>query len=240
MSDDEIPFPPGASAEADGATPKDSETPEDNSVDGKLIHADVFLSRLAERRQAELERFIGGPSVIDTILGALEDIGLDPNTLAPDFGGIPHVPSQEDSTFPDSELDPLDLEALAVENLFLSELRDGPRPSLGDYIQRYPAQWDALRQMVARMDPRELAGLDAPAKIAPDQEAAARAGQKEGTRNALREASKRGSRRGRSATGRVAEERTPYAADKKDRKSEGKPGRGRSRPARPEEPRPER
>lgn len=214
MSDDETPFTPGASAEADAATPENLETPGDEIVGGKLIHADVFLSRLAERRQAEQDYAEDDASVINTILGALEDIGLDPNTLAPDFVSTPRTSSQAMRASPVfGPADSLDLEALAVEELFLSELRDGLRPSLSDYIQRYPAQREALRRMAAHMPPRELAGLDAQEEITPTQEEAARAGQEAGTRKALREALMRGARRERGmAQRRVAEEQASYTA----------------------------
>src|SRR5579859_4752015 len=136
MSDEETPHTPGA------ATPEKPDASEEKTTGGKLIHEDVFLSRLAERRQAEQD-FAGGEAlVIDAILGALENIGLDPNTIAPDFVKMSLAArSKETELAPDTG--PLDLESLAVETQFLDELSRGQRPSLSDYMQRYPAQRDA-------------------------------------------------------------------------------------------------
>lgn len=231
MSDDETPFTPGA------ATPEEPETRASEDTGGKLIHEDVFLSRLAERRQAE-ENYAGDEAlVIDAILGALEDVGFDPNTVAPDFVRKARAASrsQEAALITDSKS--LDMESLAIEELFLSELSDGRGPSLSEYIQRYPEQRDALRDMASRMDPRELAGLSAPEEITSDREAAARAGQEEGVQRALRKASKARDPHGRSVSPRVAEKRTPYITGQPDGKGDGKPKR--ARPARPEESGPE-
>ena len=220
------------------ATPEKREAREEKATGGKLIHEDVFLSRLAERRQAE-QNYAGGEAlVIDAILGALENIGLDPNTVAPDFVKMSRAASRSKETGLAPDAGSLDLESLAVEKQFLNELSDGQRPSLSDYIQRYPAQRDALQGMVARMDPRELAGLSVPDGMTPAQETAARAGQEEGTRRALREAPKRGSQRGRGAAQQmVAEERASYDASQTGGVGEAKPKRDRkrARPARPEE-----
>ncbi len=239
MSDDETPFTPGLDAEPEVGREEEREAPGENPTGGKLIRADVFLSRLAERQRAERDVAMGSELAIETILGALEDIGLDPDTLAPDFAEATSSGALEEDWTSGTDSTSPSLEDMALEELFLSELRAGRRPSLSVYMRRYSAQRDALLRLAARMDPHELAGLEAPEAMAPEQEAALRAGQEEGTRKAL-EALTHGSRRGRGATRRVAEEQAPYAPDTTDGKAKGKRGRGHSRPAQPKQSEPDR
>jgi hypothetical protein len=237
MSDDETPFTPGADAEAGAREQKERETPGEKPTGGKLIRADVFLSRLAERQRAERNFAEDESSVIETILGAFEDMGLDPILAAPGFTTTPLADTQEENADPDADSTSPSLEDMAVEELFLSELSAGRRPSLSAYTRRYPAQRDALLRLAAHMDPRALAGLDTSEAITPEQEAAAWEGQEEGTRRGLEMTMKRRSQRG--ATRRVAEERASYTAGKPDDAGDGKTKRKRARSARSEKPKDE-
>jgi hypothetical protein len=239
MADDEKPGKSGAWSGADDTAPEGLDAGEEAAAGGKLIHADVFLSRLAERQDGP--DFAGGEAkVVDAILGALESLGFDPDVVAPEFVRMAREASSEDDA--DAGAEPHSLEDMAVEELFLSELRTGRKPSLSAYMRRHAAQRGALLRMAMRMDPNELAGFDAPDGITPDEEAAARAGQEAGTRRALRVVARRGLQRGRDDARRVAEERAPYDAGHPGEAGEEQPeqGRPRVRPARPEESEPER
>lgn len=229
---------PDARPGSDDATPERANDGQEEATGGKLIRADVFLSRLAERQ--EERDFAGGEAkVVDAILGALESLGIDPNIVAPEFVRMARATSPSDDET--SEAEPPSLEDMAVEERFLRELHAGQQPSLGAYTRRHSAQRDALLRLATRMDPAELAGFDAEEAITPDQEEAARAGQEEGTRRALREVAKRGAARGRGAR-RVAEERAPYTATPADEADVETPAqrRKRARPAQAEESEPER
>ncbi|HEU0028401.1 MAG TPA: hypothetical protein VFQ25_14910 [Ktedonobacterales bacterium] len=251
MADDEKPREPDALAGADPARPEEQGAGAEETAGGKLIHADVFLSRLAERREERsLAEGVGGEAkVVDAILGALESLGFDPDIVAPAFVRMAreasHEASPEEDAIPDGATDePPTLEDMAVEELFLSELHAGRRPSLDAYLRRHANQRGALLRLATRMDPSELAGFDepsdAPEAITPDQEAAARAGQEEGTRRALREVAKRSGQRGRGDTQRVAEEQARYEVSHSSETAKQKPGgRKRARPAQPDEAGPE-
>jgi hypothetical protein len=244
MADDEKPGTPEAPAGATDAPLDEPDAGEERTAGGRLIQAEVFLSRLAER-QEERGLAAGEASVVDAILGALESLGFDPNLVAPVFVRMARKSPVEEEPAAIDDTEPPGLEDMAVEERFLTELRAGPRPNLDAYAHGMAAHSRALIQLVTRMDPAELMGLDAPEALTPEQDAAVRDGQEAGTLRALREVAKRGGQRGRGDAQSVAEEQAPYDASHTGGSPGDTPkerparGRKRARPVRPEESRPE-
>lgn len=208
---------------------------------GKLIEEDVFLARLAARQEAAADLEVPGEA-LTALQDALKSLGIIPEGLSANFlANMTATPASQPA--PDA-IAYFTAEDLAVEELFLSELGAGKRPKLGDYLQRYPQQHDALLRMAARMDPRELAGLaplESPVNtLTPEAQASAVRGQREGERRALR-ALATSSAAGRRRRGRaVAEEHAPYAAPPSDGAESPVNKTPRARRARPESSEPER
>lgn len=118
------------------------------------------------------------------------------------------------STAPMRDLRLPDLETLAVEDRFLSEQRAGRRPSLSDYILRYPDQREALLRLAMTQDPSGLVEATEPQTMSAVDEAMAANGQEIGVRRAMQAIERQGlqSRRGAPQL-KVAERQAAYAAD---------------------------
>jgi hypothetical protein len=204
MSDDETPFLPGS--EKDSAS---SETP----AGGKIIHEDVFLARLAERRQAEQAAASSDAPVLDALLGALESIGLDPNAIAPDAVRRTRSATPSANELPAVEVPEAGLKEMALEQSLLNDLRAG-EPEIGATMRYDLARRAALLRLAARLHPREVSDGDAGDALPPDEELALREGQEAGTVRALADIARRAApkRRAHNAAPRVAEEQAPYAA----------------------------
>lgn len=240
MADDKKPKAPDDLAGAHDASPDEPTASAEGTPGGKLIQADVFLSRLAER-QEERGLAEGEASVVDAILGALESLGFDPDIVAPGFVRMARKSPVEEQPAANDGAEPPGLEDMAVEEHFLRELHAGQLPSLEAYMRRHAAQRDVLLRLATRMDPAELAGIAPPEALTLDQEAAARAGQEEGARRALHIVAKRSGQRRRVDRQRIAEEQAPYDASHPPETMNEKPARGRkrARPIRPDETRPD-
>ena len=218
MSDDEDYGPPAS--EAGGAG-------------GKLIEEDVFLSRLAARQEAASDLEVPSEA-LSALQEALQSLGITPDSLGAGF--LVNMAASPVTGATADTIEAPAVEDLAVETLFLDELQAGKRPLLSDYLQRYPQQRDALLRLVARMDPRELAGLTPPKGQTPEARVAAERGQREGELRALRSLAT-GAARPKRRRGIVAEERAPYDVPP----DQSEPGSKREPPrARPEDAEPER
>lgn len=134
--------------------------------------------------------------------------------------GAPRPPANDttrrapsESTAPMVDLRLPDLESMAVEDRFLSEQRAGHRPSLSDYILRYPEQREALLRLAMSQDPIGLVGGTEPQPVSPLDEAMAASGQELGVRRAMQAIARQGlpARRGAPQM-KIAERRAGYAA----------------------------
>ncbi|HEX9037281.1 MAG TPA: hypothetical protein VF808_09865 [Ktedonobacterales bacterium] len=203
---------------------------QDDAPGGKLIHEEVFLSRLAARQEVETDPE-DRAEALTVLAEALESLGITPDHFGQDFPDR----VQASAALPpvgDPALEAT-LEDMAVEELFQEELHTGRRPQIRDYLERYPRQRDALLRMVSRMDPRELVGDLPPDALTPEAHTMLGEGVREGEERALRliVANLDAPRRRKSRM--VAEERAPYHIHDES------PEAPRARPAQSDESEPE-
>lgn len=199
MSDDEPPTIPDA----------DSDARNEDTTGGKLISADVFLARLAERRQAERPPTTNELPTLESLLNALGSLGLDPSRGVTQPDTITPSPENESSLPGVDELGVMQslLEHLQATRASASA-SDDDGPDWAEIDQQA-----ALLHLSERLNPDELHGATESPPLPPEHESALDAGVASGTQRALNEIHNPQTKtKRRSAKQRVAEKPTRYDA----------------------------